>query len=533
MRFWFKLIGAGHSVLLAVNAFLLAVIAVLAYRMLARLGSSVSAGLWLCFSLPVFMFAHTFGIANYNFMSPYSHEMTHGLLLALLGLGLSMRVEPATTERKRDLLAVGAVLGLSFLTKAEVFAATAAGIAVILGGGLLAARSPVNRWRRVAMLVMGGAVVAPLIALLLLSTAMPVGLAFHGVLGSWTGVFASEIAELEFYRRGMGTDQLGVNFGLMLEGLGVLAFVVAPALVLDWLLRLRERKSLSLVLAVATGVGTFWAWRDVGVEVSRLERPLPLVLAIAAVLIGVRVFRSNDSAKQRVLIHRLGFVVLALVLLAKMVLNTRFSHYGFMLCAPAIAAVFLITITWLPTWIRVRGGSGLLVAAAALGVVSTVALDSWQRTIPMLARKNHEVSEGRDFMLMDTRGWYIARILEQIEARFAAEDQLLVLPEGIMVNYLSRRRTPAPFTNYMPPEVLLYGEAEILKAVQANPPAGVILVHKDTSEYGLPLFGQDYGVSLMDWVDANYEQSWIVPGGGQPLMAGTEFGMAILERKKR
>ena len=75
-----------------------------------------------------FAFAHLTGIGNYNFVTPYSHELTHGLLAAVIAVATLVRFRD---HGRRALLPLaGLALGLVFLTKAEVFLA-------VLGGGLL------------------------------------------------------------------------------------------------------------------------------------------------------------------------------------------------------------------------------------------------------------------------------------------------------------------------------------------------------------------------------------------------------------
>ncbi len=101
-----------------------------------------------------------------------------------------------------------------------------------------------------------------------------------------------------------------------------------------------------------------------------------------------------------------------------------------------------------------------------------------------------------------------------------------MLPEGILVNYLTRRHTPTRHINFMPPELALFGEEEIVKELRAAPPDALALVHKDTSEYGYPLFGIDYGQRIVRWAQRRYQYDW--NWGQQPLQPGTAFGVGLL-----
>ena len=92
---------------------------------------------------------------------------------------------------------------------------------------------------------------------------------------------------------------------------------------------------------------------------------------------------------------------------------------------------------------------------------------------------------------------------------------LLVLPEGGMVNYLTRRTNPTRHLKFLPPELEIFGEAEILADLEAHPPDFVALIQRDTAEYGLPLFGTHYGQRLLDWARDAYVL--VVRDGAEPL----------------
>jgi hypothetical protein len=57
-----------------------------------------------------------------------------------------------------------------------------------------------------------------------------------------------------------------------------------------------------------------------------------------------------------------------------------------------------------------------------------------------------------------------------------------------------------------------------------------VLVHKDTSEYGVPLFGRDYGVTFMHWIREHYTP--LAPIGDPPLTPTARFGVQILVWKR-
>ena len=95
-----------------------------------------------------------------------------------------------------------------------------------------------------------------------------------------------------------------------------------------------------------------------------------------------------------------------------------------------------------------------------------------------------------------------------------------------MLNYLSRRGDPVPYINFMSPEVLAFGESHMVAALDQAKPDFIVLVDKDTTEYGVPVFGRDYGRGLMAWVTATYRTVRVF---GAPPLVDHRFGVAILE----
>jgi hypothetical protein len=111
----------------------------------------------------------------------------------------------------------------------------------------------------------------------------------------------------------------------------------------------------------------------------------------------------------------------------------------------------------------------------------------------------------------------------------APEETLLVLPEGISLNYLLRRETNSPHVNFMQPELVMYGEENVLGDLQRNPSDYVLLISRRLEMYGLHHFGQaGYGDQIMKWIRANYvvERQF----GADPFVPG-EFGVQVLRRR--
>ncbi|MEJ2540955.1 MAG: hypothetical protein P8188_13455 [Gemmatimonadota bacterium] len=159
------------------------------------------------------------------------------------------------------------------------------------------------------------------------------------------------------------------------------------------------------------------------------------------------------------------------------------------------------------------------VAAALLTVIAGFHVAVFQYRY---AQQSVPLGTGRDRVLVDpVRAEALGRVVQDLDGTGLLPDEsLLVLPEGIYLNYLVRRRSPTPVLNYMPIEMTLFDEDEVLGALQLRPPADVVWISKDIrSEYGVE-FGESYARRIMQWLEAEYRPSDRYDGGefaGRPF----------------
>lgn len=522
---WFRLFGTGLRTLVFVNLALLAVTTALLYRLLAVMADRFAATLACLTFLLVFAFGQYVGVANYNYVCPYSHEVTHGLLLTLVSL--NALVTWRKQGRRVWIVVSGLAVGLAFLTKAEPF------LAALASGGVglaLFARDRNDPGRaRIAML-WGGAVLLPVLgAFALLSSALGVGAAAAGVVGSWPYVVDGDLTGLPFYRLGMGLDRPWFRIGeLAAWALGGAA-ILLPVAGLALLTRGRAALGRVLPVAVLVSVGGGLLWLRPEIDWLSAARPVPLfVVVIGLVAMGWRLRTPGESSGANAAV--VAFSVAALVFDLKMILNTRVYHYGFVLAAPGTLLILVALTGWIPVWLRRRGANRQIFDAAVLALVAIGVVQHLMITREYLDRKTYAAGRGADRFRADLRGAFLERAVEIVDGRTPAGTTLAVLPEGVMLNYLTRRVNPTPYINFMPPEFLIFGEAAMLDALERTTPDWIALVHKDTREYGVRFFGRDFGRSIFAWIQRAYEP--VEKLGGRPFAPETPFGVQLLRRKR-
>ena len=483
---WFRLAGVGLSTLVWVNLCVLAATAALLYGLLARSAGRVAATAAGMVFLLVFAFGQYVGIANYNWVTPYSHEVTHGVALAIACLAALERW--SRSGSLAWLAAGGLAAGLCFLTKVETFLAAAAASAVLL--------APAARRRDLrALATFAAAGIAPVAV----SVAL-VGVA--GTTGAWSSVFGSEVSELPFYKLGMGLDRPGERALELLIVAGGWLLVLAPAAAVAWFARASRGPAVPAGVFVAVAAALALLRESIPWEDAL--RPLPLFAALAAA--GLAAGRRWSA---------LALAVLGMALLSKMILFARVAHYGFALALPATLVVVAALVGWLPAWLDQRGWRGDALRAGALALFGVFAVEHLLVTGTWLERKTEVVGAGRDAFRADVRGAFVNEAVARVRASGAGT--MVVLPEGIGINYLARVPSSTRYINFMPPEEILFGDEAWTEALRSSPPDVILMIPKDTSEYGRGAFGEGYGRALAAWVDSDYRPVGVIRRAGVPF----------------
>ncbi len=524
-----KTFGVGLQTIVVLNLFWMGLLILLLNHALTMIGGRLSAFAACLVFVLLFGFGHYVGISNYNYVCPYSHEMTHGLILSLSSM---VCVWHSRRFGLPMLAAAGSLLGLAFLTKAEVFVAGAAGAGTALLLTLLVRSSDGSSNLTRAAGFFTGFLVPPVLVFLLLRLGMSSDQALAGTIGSWVAVMNQDLTNLAFFRQGMGLTDVPGNLALMAAWAGRYAAVIITVA----LLSLAARRSVVRegVLTVVTLVGLtgiLWVFWD-GIAWRHAARGLLPALLIMGTIPAVRFFRPDgDPGERERLIRRVSTIVFALALLGKMALNARIYHYGFVLAMPATLVLVVALFDWIPKALRQYGGSVLVFRAGAFVLVAGLVFAYLSMQGQIMARKDRwVVGPVGDRMRVDAlRGELVNKALEVFPEMIEKGQTLAVLPEGVMLNYLLRRSNPTPYTNFMPTEVILFGESAMLEAFREHPPDWIALAHKDTSEFGFRFFGQDYGQALHAWIMEAYQPVGVV--GAIPLKTH-QYGILLLKRKE-
>jgi hypothetical protein len=521
----FGVVGPSLDALIVVNLTIFAALCVLVYRQSNLLCDRTTALTTTFVLLVMFGFSQYVGIGNYNYVTPYQHAQTHGLTLAV-----AMVVALAALLRTRSEGAAvlgGLCLGLVLLTKIEIQVPALATAGVATG---LLVRSVGGAGSRPLGLMLGAVLVGPGLALALLWTSLPLPVALAGLLGNWG--YLGSLPGDTFYLAGAGLDAPIANLGsALVAALAAALFAVAAIAVDRPLARSSHPAAFGAALASLVSLALLvvvppMAWFG-------LARALPVLAGGAAVGALVACLRGQSDAAA---IARWGPLALwstfAFLLLAKMVLRARFEQYGFVLAMPATLLLVGALVGGIPRVLRGRYGGGTGARAVALGGVVAACVFFLARSDGFYQRKTTEVGRGGDVVVADARrGRLIGQALVELETRAEPGATVLVLPEGVGLNYWLRRRIPSRHYLFLPAEFAAFTEEAMLAELLDQPPEWILLMDRPHGEFGVGAFGTDpdNGAGLLAWVDAHYERVRVL--GAEPFR-GDGFGIVILKRSR-
>ena len=519
----FEVFGASLRTMKVANATLAVIAALLVYGMTRRIGDALG-GLVMGVTFAVlFAAAHLMGMGNFNWLTPYSHDLTHGVALSLAMLACLWRAQARGAARW--VIVGGLTYGLVLLTKVEVALAASVGAAAALV--LMTSARTLSPARLIASFALP-ALAAPVLAVALLAQAMPLPDAARAAAGAWLWLGDTRIGGLPLFRWVAGTDEPERNLIRLLAWLGCYALLSVAAVGLS--LAVKRGTTLARVVAVAAAILVALVMELTWTRVpwTGMLRPLPVVLLL--VLVGGVAQGLNRRAPAAALLPRVSLAAFALALLLKIVLNTRAFHYGFALAVPGTMVLVALLVTWLPAWVRRQGGEAWVARGIVLAVVAVLLRAHLASTRHYLAKRDVPIGAGPDEFLTDARGRAVSDVIAAVAAHRRPGDTLVALPEGAMINFLLRMPSTSRYLNFLPSEMMIYGERAMLDGLANRPPTYVVLVHRVAGEYapdGTGRFGVDYGAEIGRWVHSNYRP--VMRSGADPFR-GDDFGAMLLQR---
>ncbi len=541
----FQLCGVSFLTLALFNLVLLAFLLLLVYRCFYQAADQLTALMCCLAILLVFAFSHYSDYGIFNYVTPYCEEVYQGLILSIAAVALLSRW--VNTQKSWPALIAGFCGGLVFLAKPEVFLALAAAIFAAL----------VLAWRIKGNL---GTALKGLV-LLVLSGAVPLlGFLFYFMLHAdfkqsllwacwaWVPVLATKAPDSPLFRWCLGLDTPAYHLERMFGDFFVLGAII---LLVALIFRRRGPGELGSYFFLIVAAPLVWlTWQFDWVECGH---SLPLLCLTTLIVLLARARRTgwNPAA-----IFMTIWTVFSLVLLAKLGLYSRIWHYGFALAMPAFLTAIYLLLFLVPEFLKgfnvipnlwrslaclllLTGFTQLILFSKFVYQQKTVAVGEggdqlWTFGPEFLPTKENAAQTGREgFIKGQTRpaGFLMGQALTWMQSNTPPHSTVAVLPAGVMLNYMLRRSNPTPYMRWNPPELAVFGQTNMNRAVEEAKPDYIVVLGVDTTEFGVHFFGdtESFGRELMEWINRFYHPVCLL---GHNWEKDGEFGIEIMQRSE-
>lgn len=525
---WFKIGGPFYTTLILINLILVLLVSYLIFKIFSNLYDEITGIISTFVFLSVFAFAHYGKLGDHNFVAPYSHAVLHGWVLSLIALYLLLRF----LKGRKSIchLGIGVCVGGVFLTKPEiffaVFLASVLGIYLSFKICLFCFKDKI----KIIIFFIIGLLLLPVVSFIYFGLQENVSFSKEVIFNAYTLSFRSKIILHPYYIATAGMKELGKNLKLSLIGMFNFLLLIFSFYFIKFLVRnnVVKRAILSLlfifpVILTASMEFIKYPLKEL-IELSLIERGLPFIL-ILAMFIAIK---KKNNSEDKIFLSVFG--CFSFILLFKIFFNVHSYHYGIFLASPAVLLVTSTIVGGLPLIAKAQGNY-LILRIYAIGMVVFYAVSNLQLSVKIYNKKNYLIGEGRDsfFYFLNQEGICVNTALKFLKRTLKTEDKFVAFPAGVMLNFLLKKELGIPYYSFVPVELQLFGEQNVLSALKRFPPQYILLVGITTSGQGYVFFGRDYGKNVFAWIIENYTPIRLI--GALPFKEINRFGILILKRK--
>ena len=511
----FKLFGTGILTLVVAQVLMIALVTVLTYRFFQEISGTITAFVTSFVFLTMFTFSQYIWMGNFNFVCPYTYAIVDGYVLSMLGIYSFYRF--IKNKNIALLFWIGIITGFIFLIKVEITIAFCLTIAegMILWNQFLRKPGQISLIKG-SLIMLAGAIV-PLAAFwIYFSQHMPWGQAFHSLVLQYLP--NENVTNDTFYLHTSGLDNSSYNIMQMFDKASVYCMAVVLIAAFVYITyQLKEKPyfgKLRIFFIIFVG---FVLWRvfDNGV-ITAIFRPLPLILLLFGIFIKWGLAKGKAVTPQ--MVGLAVFLCFALLMLFKIYFDANISGYGFILALPAVLVLVVIMLEFLPKMIDgLFKGSEDLVCSISFLLIGVVVLFYVNQSKIYYSARDFEITHGRDQIISfnpQVSGYSLQfqEALNFVNTHLGPRETFLVLPEGTLLNYLTRRDTGTHYFKLGPAEEDLWEQDAVLRDFRQHPPDYIF--YKLWRGFGR----KSYSYKIFSWIRANYRQVDVVKTPDQTYM---------------
>ena len=523
LAFLYMVFGVHINTAVACGLAVTIMMSVLLYRISRLFMDEAFSGLTVITFLFVFAFGFYVGNGIFNYILPYSYASTFFMLFTAASLYFFLKF--ILTGDEKNYLFWIACMSLSFFSRLDYSVLTWVGFAV--SAVILILKSKDRTPIRVVVLTLSPILICAIGYLLFVfvnhaesgfreSITNYILVNYTNKLNiAWSGM--NDIATNGFNALGSFSLQVVVVSFLALSGMAISRSVS----------NFKEHRYFEVM---AVTLLAFFVFLLTGNHMRLFSqyRCLPLLLLTGGTISFFRLVYSADFKKDLAL---MTLFLLSLSTIPRIFLNTTPYNYGFFLLNISIVSYYVFFAVIFEGLLSRHFKIDPVIYKSAIFVFFLLLIiPQWDRSSAMYRYKNMMATTDRGSIACfgDSRTARFWETVNYISQNTAKGDTVVALPEGASINFFSHRDNPSKFHTFLPPDIDAIGEVRMLAELSRSGITYIVIVKRDTAEYGYPAFGFDYARKIYLWIKENYE---LVRQIGPFPNTSNEFGAAIFKRK--
>jgi hypothetical protein len=225
---------------------------------------------------------------------------------------------------------------------------------------------------------------------------------------------------------------------------------------------------------------------------------------------GITIWKSRkDKGEVLSALPIFVFIIFAFVMLLKVILRVTINVYGFALTMPATLVAVAGLVYHVPRLATKNAQSTKFIRALSIILVAMYLVLEIGVISDTYLIRNYPIATDKEKIItfdaaLNMEGPVISETLKKINETIKPNENFLVIPEGILLNYLTRRDSLSPYTSFLLGDLVMHHEEKMVERLSRRLPDYVILVDRSVGEWGFKKFGVDTGTKISEWVIKNY-----------------------------
>ncbi len=258
-----------------------------------------------------------------------------------------------------------------------------------------------------------------------------------------------------------------------------------------------ENFTISIILSVLFFAGLFFSLQE-----------FPYInigwLPVISLFLYLHIIYSKFANNNKYLYNNayILFFTVSLLASAKSFFMINLQSYGTFTLPLLLISVSIFIAEYLPKYF-VCINQNILKKSYFIAILLCIPLVLWFHIIIFTAHSS--VSTKRGFIYApSSKADTINQTIDFINLNVKPHESIWIIPEGIMINFLTKRPYNGFYENVTEPYIQAFGEEKIISDIDKNPPDYIMVNNRDSIDYGYQYICKDYGKKICEYVRKKY-----------------------------